>query len=72
MIPARLIVSIGVGLVYTIGHLRKENKALAEGNRMLYSALKTRSEQLQYLANLLDEHGIEIDEFDMIVLTQEL
>jgi hypothetical protein len=70
MIPHLVATSV-VGLLFCVRHLRKENKGLAEGNRVLYAALTTRSAQLKYLANIIEEHGIEIDEFDMIVLTQE-
>lgn len=72
MIPVQFVIAPAVGLLYCIHHLRKENKALAEGNRFLYHVLTTRSSQLQYAANMLEEHGIVIDEFDLIVLTQEL
>lgn len=72
MIPVRLVIPPAVGLLYCIHHLRKKNKALAWRNELLCSIFETRTEQLKYMVDLLEKHGVEISEFDLIILTQNI
>lgn len=71
MIPVKFVIAPAVGMLYSIYRLRKLNKALAAGNHVIYAALTTRTDQLKYLADLCEQHGVPLNDFDMIILTQQ-
>lgn len=66
--------AIHLALVATIiwdAHVTRRNKArfnaLKEENTILWNAVTTSQKQVDYLCNLMNEHGTPVSEFDQIV-----
>lgn len=51
-----------------VGMLRKRNRAHKAVATMMTDAYTSTNEQLGYMCHLLNEHGVQLDEFDFIAL----
>jgi len=72
MLPVLALKTIG-GILgscgYALWHQRRTIKELQLGQELMLNQISYHEMQMYYLLNILDENGVDLDEFDMIALT---
>lgn len=72
MLPVIALKAVGgilSGCGYAIWHQRRTIKELHEDNEMMKDTISFAQYQMYYLLTVLDNNGVELEEFDMIALT---